>query len=167
MLTLKRLLTAALLLAGLGLSYRSLSSQVPSARSAVTSTLHGDASHPDKTTGWVDTHLYFGLGPADAPGNGVTESAWRDFLDKQVSPRFPSGFSVLDVYGQWQSKSSHRIERIRTKLLLIDYPATPENLARIDAIRAAWKQRTGDQSVLRVTHLRTSLSNRVQRALTP
>jgi hypothetical protein len=152
MLTLKRLLpAAALLLAGLGLSYCSLSSQTSSAPTTADPILHGDASHPGRTSDWVDTRLYFGLGPADAPDKGITASSWRDFLDKQVSPRFPSGFSVIDVYGQWQSAGSHRVERIRTKLLLIDYPATPENFARIDAIRAAWKQRTGDQSVLRVT----------------
>jgi hypothetical protein len=37
-------------------------------------------------------------------------------------------------------------------MLVIDYPATKENAAKVEAIRAAWKQRTGDQSVLRVTH---------------
>jgi hypothetical protein len=36
-------------------------------------------------------------------------------------------------------------------LLVIDYPDTPENRGKIEAIRAAWKKRTGDQSVLRVT----------------
>jgi hypothetical protein len=59
--------------------------------------------------------------------------------------------SVLDVYGQWLSKGSSAPERLRSKLLVIDYEDNPENRAKIDAIRAAWKQRTGDQSVLRVT----------------
>jgi hypothetical protein len=36
-------------------------------------------------------------------------------------------------------------------MLVIDYPDTAENRAKVEAIRAAWKQRTGDQSVLRVT----------------
>jgi hypothetical protein len=34
---------------------------------------------------------------------------------------------------------------------VIDYPDTADNRDKIEAIRAAWKQRTGDQSVLRVT----------------
>ena len=116
-----------------------------------TSTLHGDRAHPAHAAHWVDTHLYFGLGPADAPDKGVTESAWRDFLDKEVTPRFPAGLSVLDVYGQWQGKQETKPERIRSKVLIIDYPATPENSTRIEAIRAAWKKLTGDQSVMRVT----------------
>jgi hypothetical protein len=36
-------------------------------------------------------------------------------------------------------------------MLMIDYPDTQENRDKIDAIRTAWKQKTGDQSVLRVT----------------
>jgi len=116
-----------------------------------TATLHGDRAHPAHATHWVDTHLYFGLGPADAPDKGVTEAAWRDFLDKEVTPRFPAGLSVLDVYGQWQGKQESSPERIRSKVLIIDYPATPENSTRIEAIRAAWKKLTGDQSVMRVT----------------
>jgi Protein of unknown function (DUF3574) len=141
----------AAFLLGLGLAHSSLLSQSNSSQSAPGATLHGDASHPAKTTGWVDTELYFGLGPADAPDRGANEAAWRDFLDKEVTPRFPAGLSVVDVYGQWQGKNQKAPERIRSKMLVIDYPGTAENTARIEAIRAAWKQRTGDQSVLKVT----------------
>ena len=93
-------LTAAFLL-GVGVAHTSLFSQ-----STASPTLHGDAAHPAKTEGWVDTQLYFGLGLADASdadekSKGVSEAAWRDFLDKEVSPRFPAGLSVVDVYGQW------------------------------------------------------------------
>jgi len=111
----------------------------------------GDQAHPSHTTGWVDTRLYFGLGPADRPERGVSEAQWRDFLDKEVTPRFPDGLSVVDVYGQWQGKNETAPQRLRSKLLIIDYPDTAENRAKIDAIRSAWKQRTGDQSVLKVT----------------
>lgn len=142
---------AAAFLLGVGLAHTSLFSQ-----SAASPTLHGDAAHPAKTQGWVDTQLYFGLGLADAggqdeKGKGVSEAAWRDFLDKEVTPRFPAGLSVVDVYGQWQGKNRMTPERLRSKMLIVDYPGTAENAAKIEAIRAAWKQRTGDQSVLKVT----------------
>jgi hypothetical protein len=113
--------------------------------------LHGDAAHPAQTQGWVDTRLYFGLGLADQPQQGISEQAWREFLDREVSTRFPDGLSVVDVYGQWQGKQQAHPERLRSKMLVIDYPDTPANRAKVEAIRAAWKQRTGDQSVLRVT----------------
>lgn len=114
-------------------------------------TLTGDPAHPGQTSGWIDTRLYFGLGPADRPEQGISESRWREFLDREVTPRFPSGLSVSDVYGQWLSKGQSVPERLRSRVLIIDYPDTPENRENIDAIRAAWKKMTGDQSVMRVS----------------
>jgi hypothetical protein len=118
---------------------------------AAAPTLQGDPAHPGFTNGWVDTKLYFGLGPIDRPDQGVSEADWRGFLDREVTPRFPDGLSVLDVYGQWQGRAQTTPERLRSKMLIIDYPDTAENRAKIEAIRAAWKQKTGDQSVMRVT----------------
>ncbi len=118
---------------------------------AAAPTLAGDSAHPGQTKGWVDTKLYFGLGPAEHPEQGVSEAEWRAFLDAQVTPRFPAGLSVVDVYGQWQGKNQPAPERLRSKMLIIDYPDTPENREKIEAIRSAWKQKTGDQSVMRVT----------------
>jgi hypothetical protein len=57
----------------------------------------------------------------------------------------------MDLYGQRQGKGKAQPERIRSKVLLIDYAATKENAVKIEAIRAAWKKRTGDQSVMKVT----------------
>ncbi len=114
-------------------------------------TLQGDPAHPGNTKGWVDTRLYFGLGLADHPEQGISEQDWRGFLDKEVTPLFPSGLSVLDVYGQWQGKTETAPERLRSKMLIIYYPDSPENRDKIAAIRTAWKQKTGDQSVLEVT----------------
>jgi hypothetical protein len=135
-----------LALALVGCAHKSVAPPIASAP-----TLQGDPAHPGLTTGWVDTKLYFGLGPVDHPEQGMSEADWRGFLDREVTPRFPDGLSVLDVYGQWQGKNETAPERLRSKVLIIDYPDTAENRAKIEAIRAAWKQRTGDQSVMRVT----------------
>lgn len=126
---------------------------------AQSSTLKGDPAHPAHAQGWVDTRLYFGLGRFESGADSgaghsearVTEDGWLDFLDKEVTPRFPDGLSVIDVYGQWQGKTMSKPERLRSKLLVIDYPDTAENRAKVEAIRTAWKKRTGDQSVLCVT----------------
>jgi hypothetical protein len=117
----------------------------------VAPTLSGDSAHPGQTAGWVDTKLYFGLGPAEQPDKGMSETQWRAFLDKEVTPRFPNGLSVVDVYGQWQGAKNPVPERLRSKLLIVDYPDTRENREKVEAIRTAWKRQTGDQSVLRVT----------------
>jgi hypothetical protein len=118
---------------------------------AAAPTLQGDSAHPGQSKGWVDTRLYFGLGPIGNPEQGVSEADWRGFLDREVSPRFPDGLSVVDVYGQWQGKNQTTPERLWSKMLIIDYRDTVENRAKIEAIRSAWKQKTGDQSVMRVT----------------
>ena len=73
------------------------------------------------------------------------------FLDREVTPRFPEGLSVVDVYGQWQGKNPTTPYRLRSKMLIIDYPDTEENREKIEAIRSAWKQKTGQQSVMRIT----------------
>jgi hypothetical protein len=145
--SLRRILPIVLALtAGFGVSHYAASLQ-----STPTATLQGDKAHPAKTQGWVDAQLYFGLGPADDPNKGISEAGWREFLDQEVTPRFPDGLSVMDVYGQWQGKHQTTPERIRSKMLVILYPGTLENDAKIEAIRIAWKKKTGDQSVLKVT----------------
>ena len=50
---------------------------------AINAALHGDPAHPALAQGWVDTRLYFGLGPADQVQQGVSEQAWREFLDRE------------------------------------------------------------------------------------
>jgi hypothetical protein len=141
------------LLAGLFLATSLLASAgcaTPMGPNASGATLGGDAAHPGSTQGWVRTELYFGLGRAGGQ-DGVDEAAWRAFLDKEVTPRFPSGLTVIDAYGQWQGVNQSQPERLRSKLVVLLYADAPAQRAAVDAIRAAWKAKTGDQSVLRVT----------------
>lgn len=119
---------------------------VPATKPAV----QRDPAHPVVTAGWVETKLYFGLGVI-GDAKGVSEDAWRVFLDKEVTPRFPDGLSVVDVYGQWQGPTQREPERLRSKMLVIDYPDNATHRASVEAIRAAWRAKTGDLSVLRVT----------------
>jgi Protein of unknown function (DUF3574) len=138
----------ALVLFSLAVFHRRLSSKT---QPQTTPTLQGDPLHPPQTQGWIETRLYFGLGPADEPTKGSSEAQWRDFLDHEVTPRFPSGLSVVDVYGQWQGQQQSTPSRIRTKMLIIDHPSTTEDTAKLEAIRTAWKQRTHEHSVLEVS----------------
>ena len=58
---------------------------------------------------------------------------------------------MVDVYGQWQGKNQTTPERLALEDADHRLPDTQENRDKIEAIRAAWKQKTGDQSVMRVT----------------
>jgi hypothetical protein len=100
----------------------------------------------------VETQLFFGLGPADQPEQGISEARWRQFLDAEVTSRFPSGLTVADAYGQWQAPGEKKAERLRSKELIIIHRDTSDENSKIDAVRAAWKKLTGDESVLRVSH---------------
>lgn len=114
-------------------------------------TLGADEPHPAAPQRWLRTELYFGLGPADDPAGGASEQRWRAFLDREITPRFPDGLSVYDVYGQWRGRGDASIERLHSKEVMLLHADTPRHRADIDAIREAWKRVTGDQSVLRVS----------------
>lgn len=99
---------------------------------------------------WLRSELYFSLGDAGEPAE-IAQARWRGFLDAQVTPRFPDGLTVFDADGQWRDAGAGAVERLRTRVLVILHEDTPARRADIDAIRAAWKRLTGDQSVLRVS----------------
>jgi hypothetical protein len=105
------------------------------------------------SVGWMRTELYFALGDwAETALSTEGESRWAAFLDREVTPRFPDGLTVVDVYGQWRSpKPGSPVLRERSRLLVILHPATPEASVKIEAIRAAWKQPAGEESVMRVS----------------
>ncbi|WP_045764297.1 DUF3574 domain-containing protein [Xanthomonas albilineans] len=120
---------------------------------AVSAALQGDAARPAQAKGWVRSELYFGVGeehgPADRPqAETISQARWRAFLDKEVTPRFPDGLTVFDAYGQWLFRGAKEPNRLNTKVLVILHEDTPQRRADIEAIRLAWKQATGHQSVL-------------------
>lgn len=102
---------------------------------------------------WVRTELYFSIGDwTETALSTEAELKWAKFLDAEVTPRFPDGLSVIDVYGQWRSaKSGGALQRERSRLLVVVHADTEEASAKIEAIRAAWKQQAGEESVLRVS----------------
>jgi len=120
----------------------------PPAPPPVTPALHNDPVRPAAAR-WVRTELYFAIclvGAADTRG-----VQWQAFLDSEVTPRFPDGLTVLDAYGQWLASGAKVPSRLISKELVILHEDTPQRNADIEALRTAWKQATGDQSVLRVS----------------
>jgi len=120
------------------------------APSKTTATLKGDPARPEAAH-WLRSELYFGIGQADDPEEGLREIQWQAFVDKEVTPRFPDGLTVFDAYGQWRPRGSVVPNRLRSKVLVILYEDTEANRAAIDAIRVAYKSGRHEQSVLLVT----------------
>lgn len=78
---------------------------------------------------------------------GVSETAWRRFLDREVTPRFPDGLTVVSAAGQWRDRRTGRIVREPSKLLLIVLSGRADDQARLDAVVAAYKRQFQQQSV--------------------
>ena len=68
------------------------------------------------------------------------------FLDAEVTPRFPDGFTVLDARGQWRDGGS--IVREPSKVLVIALSDESRDRASLSAIADAYKARFRQQSVL-------------------
>ena len=80
-------------------------------------------------------------------GAAGSAAAWRRFLAEVVTPRFPDGLTVLEGRGQW--RGPHGLAREPTRILVVFYRPDATSEARIEAIRALYKQRFHQRSVLR------------------
>lgn len=78
---------------------------------------------------------------------GVTNAQFQRFLDTEVTSRFPGGFSVLDMRGQYQSDRLKMIVREPGKYLMIVLGDASRDLPRVRAIADAYKRRFRQESV--------------------
>ena len=95
------------------------------------------------------TELYFGR---DKPTGGkVTAEEWDKFLETEVTPRFPDGFTVLEGYGQYRD-SGGKIVREGSLVLVLFYPKKQRAAVdlKIEELRAKYKQIFNQESVLRL-----------------
>ena len=77
----------------------------------------------------------------------VSEADWHDFVAREVTPRFPDGFTVVDAAGQWRDARRGSILREGSKLIEIVLPGGGDDRVKIDAIADAYKRRFEQQSV--------------------
>jgi hypothetical protein len=87
------------------------------------------------------------FGRARPDGGAVGDAEWSGFLDREVTPR-PDGLTVFDGAGQWRGRDG-AIVREPSHLLVIWYRPSAKSEADIEAIRAAYKERFNQESVLR------------------
>lgn len=77
----------------------------------------------------------------------VSEADFNGFVAKEVSPRFPEGFTVIDATGQWRDSRRGTIVHEATKIIEIVLPAGEDNRPKIEAIVEAYKLQFQQQSV--------------------
>lgn len=88
----------------------------------------------------VTAELLFGSGR-------VGDAAWKDFLDREITPRFPEGLTVFDAAGQWRDPAHGAVTRERSKVVLIVFRVDPQAQDRLNAIAQAYKRRFNQRSV--------------------
>ena len=96
----------------------------------------------------VETQLFFGL---SRPKGGVVSGRdWEAFVAREVSPRFPEGFSMIDGAGFWRDGASQKTISEKSKVVVRLHPASTEADQAIGAIVDAYKVKFEQDAVLRV-----------------
>jgi hypothetical protein len=94
------------------------------------------------------TELFFGSAKPD--GSEVTTEEFQQFVDEEITPRFPDGLTLLTGLGQFRGSSGVIVQE-RSMLLILLYPAETrrDSSVKIEQIREAYKKLFQQESVLR------------------
>lgn len=93
------------------------------------------------------TELFFGTGKPD--GSEVTPTEFELFLDKEATPAFPDGLTVLPGKGQFKGANGEIVKEHSFVLILL-YPPTDRDANReVEEIRGEYKKQFQQESVLR------------------
>jgi hypothetical protein len=78
---------------------------------------------------------------------GVSAHAWERFVAREITPRFPDGFTVTDASGQWRDSADGTIVHEPSKRVEIVLPGADDDDSRLDAIVSVYKRQFHQQSV--------------------
>ncbi|MFI6859184.1 DUF3574 domain-containing protein [Streptomyces sp. NPDC050421] len=148
---------AALAIAATGLAVLAVGTPVAYATLGTGSpTDSGPATLAARGKDYVETRLFFGTERPDG-GPDVSDRQFLDFIDDEVTPRFPNGLTIQDGRGQW--RDSHGvIERERSYELTLLYPASEARVRdpQIERIRNAYEKAYAQDSVARLEERTTA-----------
>lgn len=83
---------------------------------------------------------------------GVSEKAFRAFVDREVTSRFPDGFTLLDTVGQYRHPGTRTIVKEPGKQLTIALADEQRDIDRVREVVEAYKARFKQQSVAVMAH---------------
>ena len=97
-------------------------------------------------TSMVRDVVYFGR---NRPGGGiVSDDEWRRFLDEVVTPRFPSGLTVVEATGRWRGERGV-VEQERSEMVTLLHDGGAAGRRSVAELAAEYKRRFGQEAVLR------------------
>ena len=88
----------------------------------------------------LDVEFLLGRGKA-------SDARWRQFLAREVTPRFPDGLTVYETTGQWRDPQRKLVVRERSRVLRLIIAADEPANDKIAAVAAAYKKQFGQKSV--------------------
>lgn len=83
---------------------------------------------------------------------GVSEKAFRRFVDQEVTSRFPDGFTLLDTIGQFRAAGSRSIVREPGKQIVIALADEVRDVPRVREVVETYKSRFKQHSVGVIVH---------------
>jgi hypothetical protein len=94
------------------------------------------------------TELFFGTAKPDGV---VSQEEFQQFVDAEVTPRFPDGLTLVKADGQFRGEDNNIIkEKSFVLILLYPFDSYSKSSQRIQRIRDLYKELFKQQSVLRV-----------------
>lgn len=78
----------------------------------------------------------------------VSSAAWQRFVAREISPRFPDGFTVIDAQGGWRGRRG--LIREKSYILIVWHESAPQPHDNFEVLRSIYKQRFRQHSVLRI-----------------
>lgn len=91
--------------------------------------------------------LFFGRTIGDR--FGVTDRLWQIYVDRELTPRFPEGFTVIDGRGQWREDDA--VMREASKIVIMVMPDSADARTRIATAMNAYIKQFRQKSVGLVT----------------
>src|SRR5262245_27986410 len=72
------------------------------------------------STNWVREELYFGRGMPN--GGIVSDSAFNAFVEREIAPRFPDGFTLTEAMGYYRMRATGATIKEPSRLLIVYVP---------------------------------------------
>ena len=89
--------------------------------------------------------MFFGRNVGDRVG--VSDADWAQFVDTEITPRFPAGLTVVDAQGQWRDTETGHIVHEPSKAVLLILDDDTQGRARVDEVVQAYRTRFHQQAV--------------------
>lgn len=98
---------------------------------------------------WSQTTLYLGRGIS---GASIDDEAFRSFIEEEVTPRFPSGFTMSHGEGAWKNTFLKKTIYEKSTMLIVLHPGLKAQRTSLREIANAYRVRFHQQAVIEASH---------------